>query len=577
MPKHSRLLKELRHEPVNGRSIFANPDILSSSQAASQSQSPHSTGAAHQRRAIRPVPAGILDQCTICMEEQLFSQAFALLESGLSAGFDTNAPACIPPPQHLALASTLVVHPSMTTRTDDPDKRIAADHAAKYLREVVAMVGVEGTGLPEALQFGQSNNARTGRTKRAKTRRSDAVYESDENEDTSRLRSHYSERQSLGENAQDFWAVVGWAFNCSVKHKARWQRWRIWLELMLDVLQHDLAARVSQGMAHAKNNTFSKTLFAQYMSTVGAGRNNMRRLMRAVLADGSEKSLREFGEIWKNETKPPKKKEESRSAKRRKLDLDNDDYGDYLENYSEEDAAETRSARSRSVTASRRRRSRTPANPDTNTQDDDRDSGFEDTTEADAIEQFGGMETIQLRQRFLAIFTAFSRAAPTLFVDTEELFSIFTEFIRPLPLQIFQQFTLPTTAYLSADLQTSLNEMMSRPLLGTHATQGLIDQREFEASFATCTATNASFVDNAKVSLLSESMLRALWTSGHLIGDLPRLKTLVEQGIQMRSDKTATDGRRKAGKKSYLDEEAKIVLDCSGQRMGLLLRVIVGR
>ncbi|KAM3425224.1 hypothetical protein BST61_g7178 [Cercospora zeina] len=501
MPKHSRLLKELRHDPTKGHSIFANPDIHSSPQGASQS--PQSTLPAQQRRAVRPVPAGILDQCTICMEEQLFSQAFALLASVLNAGFDTNAPACVPPPQHLALASTLIIHPSMTTRTDDPDKQLAADHALKYLRELVAMVGVESAGLREALQFGQSNTTRSGRSKRAKTRRSDTSYENDENDDTSRFRSHFAEKQSLGVNAQDFWAVVGWAFNCSVKHKARWQRWRVWLRLMLDIMQRDVEGH---GKVRGKSIALSKTLFAQYMSTVGAGRNNLRRLMRAVLADGSEKSIREFGEIWKNETKPPKKQQESRPAKRRKLDLDNDEYGDYLENDSEEDTAATRSARARSATASGRRRSRTPAHLETG--NEDCDSGFEDDTEVDAIEAFGGMEAIHLRQRFLAIFTAFSRVAPSLLADTEELFSIFTEFIRPLPLPLFQQFVLPTNAYMSADLQTSLNEMLSRPLLGTNATQGLIDQREFESSFATCTATNASYVDNAKVSLLSEILGR---------------------------------------------------------------------
>ncbi|KAF2215800.1 hypothetical protein CERZMDRAFT_13566, partial [Cercospora zeae-maydis SCOH1-5] len=497
--------------------------------------------------SVRPVPAGVLDQCTICMEEQLFSQAFALLASGLNAGFDTNAPACVPPPQHLALASTLVVHPSMTTRTDDPDKHGAADHALKYLRQVVAMVGVESAGLREALQFGQSATMRSGRSKRAKTRRSDVAYESDEGEDTNRLRSHFAEKQSLGENAQDFWAVVGWAFNCSVKHKARWQRWQIWLQLMLDIIQRDFEGH---GTIAGKPTTLSQTLFAQYMSTVGAGRNNMRRLMRAVLADGSEKSIREFGEIWKNETKPPKKQQESRPAKRPKLDLDNDEYGDYLENDSEDDTAETRSATSRSAAAlRRRRRSRTPAHLETGPESEECENGFEDDTEVDAIEAFGGMEAIHLRQRFLAMFTAFSRIAPSLLGDTEELFSIFTEFIRPLPLPLFQQFVLPTTAYMSADLQTSLNEMLSRPLLGTNATQGLIDQREFESSFATCTATNASYVDNAKVSLLSESMLRALWTSGHLNNDLSRLKSLVEKGIQLRFDRAAADGRKKAGKK----------------------------
>ena len=45
--------------------------------------------------------------------------------------------------------------------------------------------------------------------------------------------------ESLWSRADDFWHAVGWAFNCSVRYPGRWERWRIWLELMCDVLQDD--------------------------------------------------------------------------------------------------------------------------------------------------------------------------------------------------------------------------------------------------------------------------------------------------------------------------------------------------
>lgn len=575
MSKHSRLLKELRHEPVSGHSVFHNPDILSSPKrkASSQiaTQTTQSGMYARKRRAVRPVPATLLDQCSICLEEQLFSQGFSILSSGLNAGLDTNTPACIPPPQHLALASTLAVHPMMTTRTDDQDRHAAANDALKYLREVVAVVGVENAGIREALQFGAPTDARNNRSSRAKTRRSGQAYASDEEGDTGKLKSKYVEEQSIADNAQDFWAVVGWAFNCSVTHKARWARWSVWMELMLDIMDEDLKAHSSAGR---RGPELGNTLIARHVSIVGAGRNNKRRVMRAVLADGTAKSVAEFGEIWKHETKPPKKKEEANGAKRQKLDLDNDEFGDYLDNESDEDTAETRSRRSRSATAPRSRRSRTPAIPDTAMEDDDNDSGFSEATDGDAIADFGGMDSIRLRQRILALLTDFSRIAPNLFVDTEELFAIYTEFIRPLPLNVFQQFACPLKPYMNPDYQASLNEMLFRPLLGTNATEGKIDQGEFERSFATSTATNTSATDNAKVSLLAESLLRELWKTGELTQDLHRTKVLVEQGVKLRQDKVAGNGRRKTGKNADADDEAKITMEHSGQRMMVLLSML---
>lgn len=574
MAKHSRLLKELRHDPVPGHSMFHNPDILSSPKrkASSQNTTPssHCDMPARKRRAVMAVPATLLDRCTICMEEQLFSQGFSLLTSVLHAGLDTNAPACIPPPPHLALASTLSVHPSMTTRTDDQDKHAAANAALRYLRDVVAVVGVEHAAIRDALQYGTPPAVRSDRSSRAKTRRSNAGQASDDEVESGNMRSKYIEGQSIAENAQDFWAVVGWAFNCSVRHKARWARWREWLELMLDVLEEDLE-RYSAG-GH-KSPELANSLMAQYMSIVGAGRNNKRRVMRAVLADGDARSMAEFGEIWKNETRPVKKKEELLGSKRRKLDLDNDDYGDYLDNESEEDE-QNRTRISRSRTAPMRRQSRTPAPSSTVEDEDDDDITLETASGGDAITEYGGMDSIRLRQRFLRLFTNFSLVAPNLFVDTEELFAIYTEFIRPLPLSIFQQFALPLRRYLSPNLQASLNEMLFRPLLGTTSATGLIDQAEFERSFATSAATSTSATDNAKVSLLTESMLRALWTTGTLTPDLSQLKVLVEQGVKLRHDKVAGNGRRKTGKTADAEDEARLVLEHSGQRMMVLLNAL---
>ncbi|KXS97339.1 hypothetical protein AC578_10737 [Pseudocercospora eumusae] len=582
-PKGSRLLKELRHMPVTGRSMFENPDIASSQTSMSNTQNNTQPSQAtlhvvptRKRRKVKAVPPIVLDQCTICLEEQLYSNAFALLSSSLNSGPDVEAPACVPPVQHLALASTIAIHPSFTSRTESVDKHAAAEAAMGYLRNIANTTMIEETGLKEALRFGVASSKKA-RTRRASTRQESANGTSDE-EDNAQIRSQYADKQSLAENAEDFWAVVGWAFNCSVIHKTRWIRWQMWLDLVLDVIEADLDAWAPEQTKLPKGTDLSSTLLAQYLFSVGAGRQNTRRVMRAITADGSAQSLAQFPEIWNNETRPPKKKQDERLSNKRKLDLDNEEYGDYFDDESGEESPDSKSRSSRSGTTASKRSRRSGASSRDNVGHEDRDS--DETPEAavasTGIDSFGGTDSIRIRQRFLSLLTRFSRAAPALFVDTEELFALFTEFIRPLPLTIFQQFVLPMKPYLNSDLHASFNEMLFRPLIGASSCKGIISQQEFEASFAHRAASNTSVVDNAKVSLLTESLLRALWQSDCLDNNLSGLKTQVEKGVQARNQKIAGDGRKKAGKKAGADVEGRSVLQSSADRMSVLLTVLAG-
>ncbi|KXT12395.1 hypothetical protein AC579_1717 [Pseudocercospora musae] len=581
--KGSRLLKELRHMPVAGRSMFENPDIASSQTSMSNTQNNTQTSQAtlhmsppRKRRKVKAVPPTVLDQCTICLEEQLYSNAFALLSSSLNSGLDVEAPACVPPVQHLALASTIAIHPSFTSRTDSVDKHAAAQAAMGYLRTLAETTIIVETGLKEALRFDFASSKKA-RTKRVGTRQGNASGTSDE-EDNAQIRSQYADKQSLAENADDFWAVVGWAFNCSVKYKARWMRWHMWLDLVLDVIEADLDACAPEQTKLPKGTDLSSTLIAQYLSSVGAGRQNNRRVMRAITADGSTQSLAQFPEIWKNETRPPKKNQDERLSNKRKLDLDNEEYGDYFDDESGEESPESKLRASRSGTtgSKRSRRSGVSSHDNAGHEDHDSDETPGAAVASTGVESFGGTDSIRIRQRFLSLLTRFSRAAPALFVDTEELFALFTEFVRPLPLTIFQQFVLPMKPYLNSDLHASFNEMLFRPLIGSSSCHGLISQQEFEASFAHRAATNTSVVDNAKVSLLTESLLRALWQSDCLDDNLSSLKTQVEKGVQARNQKIAGDGRKKAGKKAGADDEGRSVLQTSAERMSVLLTVLAG-
>ncbi|KAK3698899.1 hypothetical protein LTR37_016776 [Vermiconidia calcicola] len=528
---------------------------------------------------MRPLPIQLLDHCTVCIEEQLYSQAFSLLSDALTSGTGSSGEAHIPPTQHLALAATLVVHPQLTTRTTSPDKQVAADDALRYLRHVNSLTGPRASGLDQAFRF--CDAATSIRGKRTRTRVS-GIGSDDEDEKPGRIRSPYVEKESLWTNAEGFCDVLGWAFNCSIAHRHRWDRWKLWLDLMLEVLQDDLEARLPEaeklyeatGSIAAVESILKDSMFSQHVSSIGAGRNNKRRLMRAVLADGKQKSLAEFGEIWKHEAKAPKQKQEDRSSKRRKLDLENGDYGDYFDN-SDEDSLQSSIRRSRSVTANpSKQQSRAASKHEDDSEEEANGTRTPNASGSAAdVDSFGGMDALHLRQRILALLTLFCSKNPEAFLDTEDLLDLYTEFLRPLPLAVFQQFVLPTKPWLGPNSQASLVQMLLRPLLVQTAppyNENALRQAEFEAHYAPFAANSTSYVDNAKVSLMIESLLRLLWSSGK-VEYAPKLRRLVEQGIQARKEKAAWDGRKKVGVKLKADADALLVMECSAERMLTIL------
>ncbi|KAK4503419.1 hypothetical protein PRZ48_004334 [Zasmidium cellare] len=524
-------------------------------------------------RDVKPLPRNLLDHSTICFEEGLHSQGFSLQTRCLESGVETKAPARVPPHPHLTFASTLTVHPSMTNRTTKPERHVASNDALKYLRHAINTLDAKDGGMKTAFRFEQ-RRALSERSNRASKRRSDANgAEDDEMDKPGFIRSDYYQKQSLWTHAEDFWAIVGWAFNCSVLHKQRWERWKPWLEQMLDLLQNDLEKHIQ--LQKDEGADIGQSLLAQYISLVGEGRNNRRRIMRAITADGTKKMAAEFGEVWKDETKPPKKKKERDfSSKRRKLDLDNDQFGDYVDSDSEDEVSEGKKRKSASMEGSSRSRRSKRASKSDDIDEDEMDEQEPEMTGSTSTLTIGDMDSIRLRQRLLTLLTRFSEVAPDKFMDIGELFSLFTEFIRPLPLSIFQQFVMPLTPYLSTKFSAVLTEMLFRPLLGTNNGNGWIDQKGFETNFAPHAAITTTAVDNAKVSLLIESLLRALWNANILSGDLTSLKASVEKGISARDEKVAYDGRKKTGRNSVLDEQAKTSLQCSAERMRVLLDVM---
>lgn len=112
--------------------------------------------------------------------------------------------------------------------------------------------------------------------------------------------------------ARDFWHVVGWTFNCSINNPRRWKYWRVWLDYMLDVLDADLTERQrldspevvigASNKDNRKGNYLQGALLGRYLSDVEGRSSAMKRVVRAVFADGGPDSLKEFPAVFPNET-----------------------------------------------------------------------------------------------------------------------------------------------------------------------------------------------------------------------------------------------------------------------------------
>ncbi|KAM4062334.1 hypothetical protein HRG_011132 [Hirsutella rhossiliensis] len=63
------------------------------------------------------------------------------------------------------------------------------------------------------------------------------------NGDLDHLRGRMANEASVWSRGQDLWSTVGWAFNTATVHPHRWRYWKVWLGLMLDVLDADWAER----------------------------------------------------------------------------------------------------------------------------------------------------------------------------------------------------------------------------------------------------------------------------------------------------------------------------------------------
>lgn len=263
-----------------------------------------------------------------------------LVTTGLSA-FGTRSdvqmlPALVPDAHMFALAATIMIHPAFTTRAQTFEQYIKARQAAMSLmRTTNAILGPVNSGFTNALAFKSSADIRAS-VKSKRRQEFDANYDSDGTPDpfgdSDLTRSIFANKDSLFAQGSSFWEAIGWAFNCSVVNQRRWPYWKQWLDVFCTILEDDWKerskiARDSLSSVEYKEGEWAlQSLIMLYLQENPTG-SEVKGYLRAILANGSEKAINEFNEVWEHETKEPRKMDKDKRGK--DVDIDNDEYGDF--------------------------------------------------------------------------------------------------------------------------------------------------------------------------------------------------------------------------------------------------------
>jgi hypothetical protein len=436
----------------------------------------------------------------------------------------------------------------MTTKTHRSEKLQASIEALQYLRLVQSSVGPCSAQFNIAYAFpGKLRLNRRGGLSRRDS-------ESPEKASHDAITLGMAESGSLWARAGDFWAVVGWAFNCSIRFRKRWDVWLPWLEHVVEVLETDWTARNANG-------TPNESLIIKYL-----GEPQSRRILRAMFANGGKQSLQEFPEVWKNETAEKKPKAEAGYEKVR-VDFETDEYGKYFnvsDESSEDDAAQ----------------------PEANGADRDEEQSegenfidaISNPTIPDATAELGGSDSVSLRMRLFALLLQVALVMPERLTDAESFAGLFNTHVRGYSLPLFSSvislanlrfFSRPTAAFTVQSLACTLLEAAAPRPNFEDLTQDVL-----EASYLPWAANTTSMGDNAKLAACIEVLMR-LYDSVVGLRWTTKLDLAAQQGVKRREEKVQRDSRKR-GDGSSEHDDLSWLRGCD-QRMTLLLKLAYQR
>lgn len=480
---------------------------------------------------------------------QMYNQ---MLVSGQTRQQGPKKPTIVAPPNQLGLILTLTVHPHRTTRLKEKDDIDIVSVSWTYLRNLLEIAGPINADFETAFRY-------VDRSTRRRTSPAEAPYD--------RIHNKYAESDSLFHCAQDFWSVVGWAFNCSVIFPERWKFWKPWLDYMITSIEVDWYLReyIDNAATTDVGGTSSVSsrrgsLLMSYIRSAGSGRSRAVHIVRALFADGNQTSRRLFREVFRNETK------ELTASDQRDLvgtvDLDNDEYGGYM-NFTDSEGDQDDSIRATPKTP------KTPHTPQTMLTNEIPD---------------GIAESVNLRLRLIDVLELADVCVPDEMVGLDKLDQELSRRLREEPINILQLYLnelqrqavshLRHRETFVAILSDLFNELLpsayADPQKYPDTDEGLsLTPLRLARCYLPWPADSDDLEDNARVALLHEAAL--------LLVDVEKLVTTegvrqaAEKGIQAR--KAKTEGRRRRGRRAanaqpnrrelYLRE----TIELSGERM----------
>lgn len=510
----------------------------------------------HPRRRVGADERGLLDTCAINLLN-------STLGSGLSRKAPTRKAVQVPPPSHIALLGTLVVHPLHTTRADKPELLAVSALALDYLRNLLTIAGPINAGFRAAFQFYSAPRwgRRSGHTGHA----SDSdTSDSDSDGHLDNLQGILANEASVWSRGQDLWSTVGWAFNTATMHPHRWRYWKVWLELLLDVLDADWTERERLDQeAHEAGGkrqdepvtSRAESMICMYMDQQDGRQTGYKRIMKALFADGGSLSSSAFPEVFEREPRGPKKT--SRKRKREQaLDLENDKFGDYFD----EDSMS--SGISEPPTPEKRRDGR-------------KETSF-------GCSNPGLIESINLRLRFFRLISAATymlRRRSSL----NQLYEDFAVNIKVLPLQMFALFVSQRDNPLLPETHVTITKELFHLLLPSRYKDprsvdpagdalGSLTMPMLEHCYMSSPANTVGLEDNAKLSLVVENAMQLLWICD-MVEHTDSFAEAAERGIEAREAKAK---KKRTGKMraDAGDVVAQAVLAGSSERIRLLLQLL---
>lgn len=278
------------------------------------------------------------------------------------------------------------------------------------------------------------------------------------------------------------------------------------------------------------------------------GSAGYKKVIRAILANGTGGALNNWCPVYKDElsTKRPRKKNMG--------SLDNSFIGD-----------------SDSDSTTPKINNPNPPSEDTDMPDSDSDDG--DPGLPTAADYWGGMDALVLRQRWLTLLS--SVTFHECYIPIDDLFHEFQETILRFPISSFVLFT-NTLVPAEIEYRSGLNQLLLATIISSRSpapckgeTDELTTEKIIERYLPFPANTNG-VIDNAKVAVLLESMLRMLVTAVGMRWS-QELENAVEAGIGARAAKAAGSGRKMEKEK---EKEARWVWEGAEGRLRAIVKIL---